>query len=143
MVIERRVLEEIVGHARRSLPSECCGILLAGRGDAGDVTRALEAENAEGKDPRRRYVLGHKAHLQAVSMEVAGTARIAGYYHSHPGGGTRPSSYDTAQAAAGVVYLIVGMGDGPVEFGAWRYRDGRLVPEPLEVHEPNHESPQS
>ena len=114
MRILRRVLEQIAGHARRCLPEECCGILLS-RPEAPDkVTAALEALNADAGSRHSAYVLGHRAHIRAVALEAAGDARIAGYYHSHPAGGTRPSGRDAARSVEHAVYLIAGVQEGGV-----------------------------
>jgi len=135
MRILRRVLESVAAHARESFPHESCGILLAGIEDPSTVRWSLRAENAENVHPERAYVLGHKAHIRAVKMEFSGTARIVGYYHSHPDGEARPSQNDVNQAVAGVTYLIVGIRNGDIERAAWKLRGDRLVQEPLEVRE--------
>ena len=73
--------------------------------------------------------------LRAVEMETLGDTRIAGYYHSHPDGRARPSSWDVEQAIGGVTYLITGMAGGRIEHSAWRLEGHELAPEPLEVGE--------
>ena len=133
--ILRRVLESVVAHARESLPRECCGILLGQGKDLSTVDRVLPAENTEGEHSQQRYALGHKAHIKAVEMEASSNVRIAGYYHSHPDGGTRPSHRDTEQAIGGLTHLIIGIRNGSVEQAAWRLADDHFVPEPLEVIE--------
>ncbi len=128
-------MESIVAHARESLPRECCGILLVDAGDPSTVTSALRAENAAKDHLEQEYVLGHKAHLKAVELESSGHARIDGYYHSHPGGGTKPSDRDRKQAVCSATYLIVGVDDGAVEHAAWRFEGDSFASEPLEVRE--------
>jgi proteasome lid subunit RPN8/RPN11 len=126
-------LREIAAHARRSRPRECCGILLGSPRDPDRVCRALPAANAERHCPESAYVLGHTAHIRAVAMEAAGTHRIAGYYHSHPGGSAAPSSEDAHRALPGTVYLIAAVEGRALRYGAWRREGGRFVPLPLEV----------
>lgn len=135
MKVRRGVLESIAAQARDSLPHECCGILLAEAGDPPTISRALQADNAERAAPQQRYVLGHKAHLEAVNAEASGRARIAGYYHSHPQGDARPSARDLERAVPGVAYLIVGLRRHSTAYAAWRLEEDRLIPEPLEVDE--------
>ena len=135
MKILRHVLESVAGHARQSVPHECCGILLAEEGDVSTLSLALQAENGEGASPEHRYVLGHKAHLKAVEMEASAAARIIGYYHSHPQGSTKPSHRDTEQAVPDVTYLIIGVRDGVITHAAWRLEGDGFVPQPLEVAE--------
>ncbi len=131
-----QVLESIAAHARQTQPLECCGILMA-RGGAGlsTVNCVLRAENAETDDLKQGYVLGHRAHIRAVEMESAGGVRIAGYYHSHPCGGIKPSRRDAELAVGGVSYLIVEVNGSSVMYGSWRLEGHDLVPEPVEVIE--------
>ena len=135
MKILAEVLDAIDAHARSGHPRECCGILLAPNGGRGGarpvVTMALPAENAEKERPEERYILGHRAHLRAIELETAGRARVAGTYHSHPTGGSRPSARDKALAVEGTTYLIVGLGGESPRHGAWRLRGSDLAPEPL------------
>ena len=108
MRISRQALEAIAGHAQRSRPYECCGVLMSTSDDCSMVDHVIPAENTEKENPERQYVLGHKAHLKAVEMEAFGEACIAGYYHSHPDGKARPSGRDIEQAISDVIYLITG-----------------------------------
>ena len=133
MKIVQRVLELLAAHACETLPSECCGILLAQGNDLSTVSCVLPAENAEREWPQQRYSLGHHAHIRAVEREASSDDRIVGYYHSHPDGGTQPSRCDTTQAVVGVAYLTIGIGGGSIEWAAWRPVGNHFVREPLEV----------
>lgn len=113
---------------------ECCGILLADKAGSAPVTRALRGVNAAA-DPKRRYVLGARTHIQAVGMEATNDAHIVGYYHSHPEGGCGPTPRDAEDAVPGICYLIVGLGNGPAEFGVWRKQGDRLTAESLDVRQ--------
>ncbi|KKM77981.1 hypothetical protein LCGC14_1364540 [marine sediment metagenome] len=134
MKVRPGALDSILDHARRSLPRECCGVLLSAGDESRVVREAIPALNVS-EEPTRRYALGPRAHLRAVEMELRGDARIAGYYHSHPDGGCRPSQWDIDQAVPGVRYLIVGLAGGTAECGAWRMEAGRVVSEPVEASE--------
>ena len=133
MKIVRRALELAIARALESLPSECCGILLARGQGCSAVVEALPAANEERERPGRSYALGHKAHIDAVRREAEGAARIVGFYHSHPGAGTDPSPRDNELAVASVNYLIVGVRQHEAQYAAWRLDGHRLVPEPVEV----------
>ena len=135
MKILKRVLDSAIAHARESRPSECCGILLATEGHGGAVDMLLRAENAQKESPHRRFALGHRAHIRAVRMESLGTVRIAGYYHSHPGGPARPSEADAAASAGQTDHLIIGLPDDKHEAAAWRWQGDGFCAEPLEVIE--------
>ncbi len=132
MKIFRQVLESIIFHATDSAPFECCGILLAHDEDH-IVFTSLRADNGEKKNPEIRYVLGHKAHLKAVEMEITSNVRIAGYYHSHPGGCTKPSRHDAEQAVEGIVYLITVTKNRLIEHTAWKWKNNQFMSVTLEV----------
>lgn len=133
MKIPRNVFESIVDHSRESEPSECCGILLSRHDDTGVVDDAIRAENAEKLRPREVYVLGHKAHMKAVDLEISEGDRIVGYYHSHPHGVTKLSARDAMQAVEGVTYLIIGGDTEKPAYAAWRLEGRRFFKEPVEV----------
>ncbi len=133
--IRRQVLEQIERHARDSLPAECCGILLASFSAPETINGVLRGKNIESDEPAQRYALGHRAHIKAIEMELAGAFRVAGYYHSHPRGAAMPSAHDRSLAAPNVVYLIVAVGEEPARHAAWRLADGALAQLSLEVRE--------
>ncbi len=135
MKILNKVLESVAEHARECYPEECCGILLAHGLEEPMVTCSLRAENEEILSPSERYILGHRAHLKAVELEASGQYRIAGYYHSHPGGRARPSVLDLEQAVPGASYLITAFGGKKAWHSLWRLNGDDLVSEPLEVRE--------
>ena len=135
MRILRNVLDDIVAHAQEAYPQECCGVLSTTVDEPSVIGFALRAENAADQNRESRYALGHRAHLEAVKMECAGIARIVGYYHSHPDGGTKASRRDAADAVPGVLYLIVGIRNGHTEHAAWMLEDGNIAEVPLNVIE--------
>lgn len=135
MKIGRRVLKAISAHSRETMPDECCGILVFRRGDPCMVDDAIPAKNAVKACPEEAYVLDHKTHMKALELEISGEAGIAGYYHSHPHGGTAMSKRDAMLAVEGVAYLIVGSEDGQDRYAAWKLEEKEFVEEPLEVVE--------
>ena len=135
MKIKRQVLEEVERHARESMPAECCGILLASSSDPETTIGIIQSENTESVESSRRYALGHKAHIKAVEMELAGAFCAAGYYHSHPRGDAMPSLRDHSLAVPNAIYLIVAVDEEPARHAAWRLEGDELVQVPLEVRE--------
>jgi len=132
--IMRKVLYAVIVHARACRPEECCGILLVTGAD-GVIDRVLRAENVERDHREWGYKLSHHTHIEAVRMECAGEARIAGYYHSHAVGLPVPSSRDASQAVAETTYLIVSLANEPPVPAAWRWTDDGFAGVPLEVKE--------
>ena len=115
MKVGRDTLDELDAHARAAHPEECCGVLLARREAPSTVRLAIRARNAETGNREKGYVLGHEAHLEAARRESTGAWTLAGYYHSHPAGGTAPSDRDrreTVRSEHGVFLLAVAIKRG-------------------------------
>jgi proteasome lid subunit RPN8/RPN11 len=100
--------DEIIDHARREAPRECCG-LIAGRG--GRAERLFRLRNlAPGNtlyevDPSQLYELEFRVLPDAGHDVVA-------IYHSHPATKAYPSPTDRAQAFwPDAVYLICSLAD--------------------------------
>lgn len=133
MRILRQALDSVLFHSQIDGPRECCGILMSRDKSAEQVDLVYWGENADMDRPETRFALDHKSHIRAVEMECSGSARIVGYYHSHPDGAVRPSCRDEQEAFADTIQVIVGVEGGSVEYSAWRFQDGRFVQESLEV----------
>lgn len=133
MRILRQALDSVLFHSQVNRPHECCGILMSRDENMSQIDLVYWGENADVDRPEMRFALDHKSHIKAVEMECVGNARIVGYYHSHPGGASRPSCRDEREAVNGTIHLIVGVENGSVECTAWRFENGRFVQEPLEI----------
>lgn len=118
--------QRIVEHAAQASPEEACGILV-GRVAGGDCTvlRAEPCRNMHAGDRRRGFLIDPERHL-AVQREARGQGlEIAGFYHSHPEAGARPSEEDVRMAHPGMLMLIVALRAGRVaEARAWRFIGG-------------------
>ena len=133
MKIDSQALKAIEQHSLENYPNECCGVLL-GRFDSTDyVFMILPGDNIETEASDYRYSLGHKAHLKAVDMELAGEARILGYYHSHPNRTTKPSYRDELLAVESMIYIITSVQGEQVKSSAWMLQDEELVETPMEL----------
>lgn len=125
---------EIVYHARRQFPNECCG-LVAGRGSR--VERVFWGTNVERSpftyrfDPQEQFRFFKE--IDALGME------LLGIYHSHPRSPAYPSQTDIAQAFyPQAAYLIVSLhsADAPaaeVDVRAFRIQGGVITEEELAV----------
>lgn len=110
MKISPDLLEQIVEHARREAPNECCGLIAIEGDEAVDV---IPGENTEASP--FRFVIDSRTLLRTTAIEDAGQ-RI-GIYHSHTRSEPYPSQTDVSQAAhwPGAEWLIIGLaGDEPV-----------------------------
>ena len=90
MKIARPLLDEILDHARRDLPNECCGAVAVRDGEAVKVY-ALKNEAAS----PYRFSLGIDLFHALEDIEDAG-AELGAIYHSHPRTEAYPSLTDMA-----------------------------------------------
>ena len=130
--ISREVLEAIQAEAAASPGREVCGLLF---GDPSRVTGWQATANVA-SHPERRFEIDPAALFAALRTQRDGGPRVAGYWHSHPGGDAAPSATDAVMASAdGKVWLIVGADVTAwraVERGSVRCRFDPLVIDPLD-----------
>lgn len=134
-------LEAIRRQAKKTRPEECCGILLGKEGERGRrVTEAIPAGNAA-TDRRTGYAIEPRDLFAAGKRARAEGLEIVGYYHSHPGGGARPSPRDAEHAWPGASYVILGLGGGE-ELRSWRLASGagEFEEEAVEIMEASDEA---
>lgn len=131
MRIPRVLLDQIVAHARREAPNECCGMVAARDGLA---LRVYECVNTAASpfryelDPREQY---------RVEMEIDDAGEDLGaIYHSHTRSDPVPSQTDVNLAFhPHALYLIVGVAGPEDDVRAWRIADGAVTAVPFEVAE--------
>jgi proteasome lid subunit RPN8/RPN11 len=102
------MLDEIVEHAVRDAPNECCG-LVVGTGGTATGVRAMENLAAS---PFRFDIDGRE--LIAYAFADDGDDQLTAIYHSHTRSAPYPSQTDVNFAAGwpGVEWLIVGVPKG-------------------------------
>ncbi len=107
MKIDRTLLDEIVAHAVRDAPNECCG-LVVGRDGTASAAEALENLAAS---PFRFDIDGRELIKFAFADEEEGEDGLVAIYHSHTRSEPYPSQTDVNFAAGwpGVEWLIVGV----------------------------------
>jgi len=138
--LPRRYAEEIIAHARKVAPNECCGILAGREGQALKLYRAANAEQS----PYRYNIDPQDLFRIHTEVEKHGWAFLA-IYHSHPKSEAYPSETDVSRSqlpGAGqavdawpnVYHLIVSLADprSPI-IRAFRIEEGRITEEPLQV----------
>jgi proteasome lid subunit RPN8/RPN11 len=125
MVIATELIEQIVEHARRDFPNECCGIV--GMRD-GRAVSVHAAENIAAS-PLRFEVDGLEVHHTIEAIEEAG-GEMGAIYHSHTRSEPYPSQTDINFAAGwpGVEWLIVGLSrNGEADVRSFRIEKGRVT----------------
>jgi proteasome lid subunit RPN8/RPN11 len=129
--IARDLLDEIVAHAVRDAPNECCG-LVVGRDGTATTVRALENLAAS---PFRFDIDGRE--LIAFAFGDEDEDKLTAIYHSHTRSAAYPSQTDVNFAAGwpGVEWLIVGVpkGDGEPEVRSYLIEDGAIREVEIEV----------
>jgi proteasome lid subunit RPN8/RPN11 len=124
------LLAQVVEHARREAPNECCG-LLATVDDR--VVEVHPTENAAAS-PLRFEIGPHELLDLTTRIEDAGHDTVI--YHSHTRSAPYPSQTDINFAALwpGVEWLIVGLASGAdPEVRIYRIEDGVVSETDLEV----------
>ena len=121
MGVRVTVLRDIVAHARKAAPEECCGLLI---GTAERVESVHAARNLR-RSPTR-YLVDPADHFAAIrSARQVGLA-VVGAYHSHPTSPPAPSTTDEREATdPDFLHLIV----SPVtaETRGFRLVDGQMA----------------
>lgn len=108
VTLESRHRDELLEHARRAAPEECCGLLLGSHtGERIVICEIHPTTNVWAGDRGHRYEIDPRAHLNLQRDARARGVEIVGYYHSHPDAPPVPSAFDTGRAWEQVLYLIV------------------------------------
>ena len=128
MRLTRSQWQQIVDHAVREAPNECCGYVRARGGRVAEVT---EARNGRGSP--YGYELDAPALLRVNELDDEGWE--IGVYHSHPRSPAEPSQTDINLATyPHWTYLIVSLADpGAPILRAWHIDDGHVEEEPVEI----------
>jgi proteasome lid subunit RPN8/RPN11 len=132
--IDRALLDEIVAHAVRDAPNECCG-LVVGKGGTATSARALENLAAS---PFRFDIDGRELIAFAFADDDDDEDQLTAIYHSHTRSAPYPSQTDVNFAAGwpGVEWLIVGVPkgkDGEPEVRSYLIDDGTIREVEIEV----------
>ena len=123
MRIPRALVAEIVEHAQREAPNECCGMIGALDGGASSV---YPAEN-EFASPMRFQIESHDQ-LRIVNEIEARGEELAGLYHSHTRSEAYPSQTDVnlAEWWPGVTWVICSLAGSEPDVRAFAIEDGKV-----------------
>lgn len=118
----REAYDDVVYHAYDGGDEEVCGVLAGAYGDEETrVEAAYEASNVA-ETPQTRYYVDPEEQFEIVETIEEEGMDVAGFYHSHPAGPTRPSETDADRATwPDLSYVIVAL-DGYPYLGSWRWR---------------------
>lgn len=131
--ITQQQQQQMYGHAQKTYPEECCGLLLGRFQDNREtiVVEVWETENAweterklfasvspeanhSGLSKRNRFTIDPAVLLKAQKYARSENLSIVGIYHSHPDHACYPSEFDRAIAWETYSYLIMSINSGKV-----------------------------
>ena len=130
MRIARDLLDQMIDHARRDAPDECCGVVGVRDGRA---TRVLPVKN-EAASPLK-FEMGIELFYALESIDEAGE-ELGAIYHSHTRTFPYPSQTDINWSGQypGVEWVIVGLEGGEALVRSYVIDAGGTVEEvPVEV----------
>jgi proteasome lid subunit RPN8/RPN11 len=122
--VRRRILDDILAHARDEAPNECCGLLL---GAFDQVERARRARNLA--ESPARFLIDPADHFAAIRGAREVGLRVIGAYHSHPHSPPVPSETDLAEALDTELLHIIASPAAPEGFDkirGFRLKDGNF-----------------
>jgi len=129
--IDRVLLDDIVAHAVREAPNECCGVVAVRDGAA----TAVHATENVAASPFRFEVDSSELIGLWNDIESAG-ADVGAIYHSHTRSDPYPSQTDVNFASnwPGVEWIIVGVDkQGQTEVHSYLVDDGQISEVELEL----------
>jgi len=120
VVVRARVLREIIAHARRAAPDECCRLLV---GTDASIELTHTARNLR-RSPSR-YLIDPADHFAAIRSARQMGLKVVGAYHAHPASTASASPRDEQEATdPDCLYLIVAL--VTAETRAFRRRGGQM-----------------
>jgi proteasome lid subunit RPN8/RPN11 len=122
MQIAPDLLQQIVDHARRDAPVECCGFVVV---EDGRAVEAIAVENVAASP--LRFEVGPADLLKLADIDDSGRQLVI--YHSHTRSDPVPSQTDVNFAAnwPGVEWLIIGVAGPEPDVRNWRIEDGQVT----------------
>ncbi|HEY1970767.1 MAG TPA: M67 family metallopeptidase [Pseudonocardia sp.] len=137
LVIRKDLVDEIVAHARRDHPDECCGVI-AGPEGSDRPQRFIPMVNAARSPTFYEFESGD---LLRLYRQMAANDEVpVVIYHSHTATEAYPSRTDISYASEpDAHYVLVSTREdqpaGDPEFRSYRIVDGTVTEEPVEVVE--------
>jgi proteasome lid subunit RPN8/RPN11 len=129
MRIARRLLDEMIAHAREEAPNECVGMVASENGQAVRVYRAVNAAAS----PLRYEIDGADQYRIQTAIDDA-DLDLGAIYHSHTRSAPYPSQTDINLAFyPDALYVIVGLAGAEPEVRGYTIRDGQVAEAELVV----------
>ena len=135
LTLPREYARQMVEHALREVPNECCGVLAGADGTVGWVYPSINIDRSPVK-----YTIDPADLARIFQETVRGGQEVLAFYHSHTFSEAYPSITDVKLVPPSdlfdYLYVIVSLADRerPV-IRAFRIVDNRVEQVPLEVTE--------
>ncbi len=107
LALRRASFEQIVAHAEREFPFECCGFIIgdAAAEEVRPITNVQNRKHAEDpaafpRDARTAFLMEPREHLAVLNEIDRRKLRLGAVYHSHPDHDAYFSATDRAQACS-------------------------------------------
>jgi proteasome lid subunit RPN8/RPN11 len=121
LFINKKLIDEMLAHAKEASPSEACGILA---GKENKVEKIYRMKNIEASPVS--YEMDSKEQFSVMKEMEKNRMRMVAIYHSHPHGGAYPSPKDIKLAFyPDTAYIIVGLGGDEPEVRAYLMEEGK------------------
>jgi proteasome lid subunit RPN8/RPN11 len=140
LILDQRLRDAMVEHARRDHPDEACGVITGPVGKD-EAVRIVPMTNAERSPTFFRFDPQEQLKVW-MEMDDNDEEPVV-IYHSHTATEAYPSRTDISYAAEpNAHYVIVstrqcGHDQGPVEIRSYRILDGAVTEEPITIRRPN------
>ena len=135
LLIPRKLLREMLEHARRCAPREACGVVAGIRRGGRRYVRAVYQCRNVSPMPEVEYTIDPEELVRVISDIEERSLEVLGFYHSHPHGGVVPSGIDRARASwHDASYVIINL-RGEAASWVWDEDSGKFRREELSVVE--------
>lgn len=122
--------QALVEHARRSIPNECCGVIIGVGIEAQEVVPVPNISTQQDT----HYRMDDQVLSQLFFRVQRENRAIIGFYHSHPNTDPIPSQTDVQLAAyPDTAYVIASMKGGEARLAAWSIKHHEVKPIELVV----------
>lgn len=129
MLLNKKVFDAIIAHARQGLPHEVCGYL-AGREE--ELTKHYELTNLD--KAADHFTMSPKEQFAVIKETRRQGMAIKAVYHSHPDTPARPSDEDIKLAYdPDISYVIISLAAPEVEVKSFRIQRGEVTSEEITI----------
>ena len=131
--LSRRIVNQLLDHARAFPGQEVCGLISARDGAA---LRAIAVANISPR-PEHRYAMDPAGQIAALRAMREEDEDLLAIYHSHPVSPAAPSSIDITEAGyPEATYLIISLNTkGVLEMRGFKIQEGKAIEITLEIEE--------